>query len=403
MNRDRTGYPLWFHVDLDAFYASVEQRDNPTLQGKAVIVGGDRNLRGVVSACSYEARKFGVHSAMPAAEAARLCPEGVFLPVRMDRYQEVSEGIMKLLSTATPAMHQISIDEAFLDMSGTERLLGPAIDQASRLKRLVRNEYGLTASIGIARSRLLAKMASDYRKPDGLYQVDRDEQERFVASLDLKDLWGLGKKTRIRLLQLGIETVQELRAQTESFLRGHLGPSTGTYLYKACRGIDPGIFTSLSRKHSVSTETTFGHDVTDRDAVETVLLQLCEQVMYRCFRANAFGFTVTTKVRSEDFRTSSRQKTLKRRVQSVDELFATARALLSESWDGTPIRLIGVGIVSDTTHVNRDQPDLFGPTDDSDTKKRTVEETVWRLRERLGVDVHKARTLRDAQNSGENT
>lgn len=393
--------PLFFHVDLDAFYASVEQHDDPRLNGKPVIVGGDQSGRGVVSACSYEARAFGVHSAMPAAEAVRLCPHGIFLPVRMERYQEVSQGIMQLLYDSAPAMQQISVDEAFLDMSGTERLLGSPVDQAMSLKRRIRREFGLAASVGIARSRFVAKMASDFRKPDGLHEVREGEEADFVAGLHLKELWGLGKKTRKRLNQLGIHTIRELRSFNEAQLRGYLGESTGSYLYRACRGIDPGIFGSRSTKHSISTETTFGRDVSDQHALETVLLELCEQVMYRVYKSRAYGYTVTTKLRTDDFQTHSRQKTLGRKIESVDDLYTVSRALMSDMSAGKPVRLIGVGIVTDKRDSDQEQPDLFDSDAASDHRKRTVEAAVWRMRDKLGIDVHKARVLPDPSSHGE--
>ncbi len=394
---------LYFHVDLDAFYASVEQRDNPELRGLPVIVGGDRSGRGVVSACSYEARVFGVHSAMPVAEACRLCSEAVVLPVRMQRYQEVSAKIMALLETHTPVLQQISIDEAFLDMSGTEKLLGPAYDQAVRLKRIIRTEFGLNASIGIANSRYVAKMASDFRKPDGLHEVRPGCEMDFVAQLDLKDIWGLGKKTRVRLNQLGIHTVEELRKLNEHELRGFLGESSGSYLYLACRGIDPGIFSGKSSRHSISTETTFDRDIHDTATLETVLLELCEQVMYRVYKADAYSQTATIKVRTEDFKTVSRQRTLKHCIETVDELYGVSRNLLHEVLGGVPIRLIGVGVVSTGNQSRQAQSELFTDNSAFDHKKRAVEAAVWGLRDKLGVQMHKARIIREQNDHGENT
>ncbi|MFW6234549.1 MAG: DNA polymerase IV, partial [Spirochaetota bacterium] len=186
-------------------------------------------------------------------------------------------------------------------------------------------------------------------------------------------------------------------------LRGYLGESTGSYLYRACRGIDPGIFGSRSTKHSISTETTFSNDISDRHALETVLLELCEQVMYRVYKSRSYGYTVTTKLRTDDFRTYSRQKTLGRKIESVDDLYAVSRVLLSDMAAGKPVRLIGVGIVTDSGDADREQPELFDLDVASDHKKRTVEAAVWSMREKLGVDVHKARVLPPPRSHGEKT
>jgi DNA polymerase-4 len=207
-----------FHVDLDAFYASVEQIDNPSLQGKAVIVGALPGHRGVVSSCSYEARRFGVRSAMPVSQAARRCPQGVFVPVRMKRYLEVSQAVMRILERFSPDFRQISIDEAFMDMSGTQRLYGAPLATGKTVKEKVRRQTGLTLSIGIAANRYLAKLASEHSKPDGLHFVQPGEEISFLDGLSLGNLWGVGEKTRERLLELNITSVQGLREYPKDIL-----------------------------------------------------------------------------------------------------------------------------------------------------------------------------------------
>jgi DNA polymerase-4 len=215
---------------MDAFYASVEQRDNLKLVGKPVIIGASPGTRGVVSACSYEARVFGVHSAMPISEAVRKCPEGIFLPVRMGRYQEASSAVMEILSHYTPVMRQISVDEACLDMTGTERLFGPPLSAALRLKREVRDKTGLTLSIGIAPNRYLAKLASERDKPDGLWLVEEGKEVEFLDKMPLRSLWGVGKKTLARLTECNIITIKALRRYSLTVLRSMMGDGCGTFL-----------------------------------------------------------------------------------------------------------------------------------------------------------------------------
>ncbi len=232
--------PVVFHVDLDAFYASVEQRDDPRLKGKPVIVGAAPGRRGVVSACSYEARRFGIHSAMAISQAYRRCPQGVFLPVRMERYLEVSRKVMGILGTYTPHMQQISVDEAFLDMTGTERLLGPAIEVGRGLKEEVKRETGLAITVGIGPNKYVAKLATNAGKPDGLTLVTQAEVEAFLDRLALKDLWGIGEKTLARLTELNIVSTAQLREFGSEELARLLGKGTASFLHGVVRGEDPG-------------------------------------------------------------------------------------------------------------------------------------------------------------------
>jgi DNA polymerase-4 len=353
---------VFFHVDLDAFYASVEQIDNPELRGKAVIVGALPGHRGVVSSCSYEARTFGVHSAMPISQAVRRCPTGVFVPVRMRRYSEVSHSVMRILDSFTPEFRQISIDEAFMDMSGTERLYGPPLEAGKRIKEEVHNQTNLTLSIGIAANRYLAKLASEYCKPDGLYFVQPG---------------------------VNITSVQALRNVPLDILCSMMGDASGRYLYRACRGEDPGVFAATAKSHSISSETTFERDIKNEDTLKRSILELAEQVMHRLLIGSFRTNTVVLKLRFFDFATTTAQKTMKHWITSSDEIYALALELLKQRWNGsTPVRLVGVGTANVVAPGQAIQGELFAEEFD---KRRKVEETVTHLRQKMkGIKLTKA-------------
>jgi len=374
--------PVVFHVDLDAFYASVEQKDDPSLAGKPVIVGAAPGHLGVVSACSYEARRFGIHSAMPISQAYRRCPQGVYLPVRMERYLEVSRDVMSILAGYTPHMQQISVDEAFLDLTGTERLFGPVKETARRLKTEVREKTGLAISVGIGPNKYLAKLATNAGKPDGLVEVNAESAEAFLDGVPLKDLWGIGEKTLQRLTELNITAVRQLRGIPEPELARLLGAGAAGFLSTVSRGADPGIFSEEPRSRSLSSETTFERDRKDRAGIERILLELCHQVMFRMIEESWKSKTPNLKLRFHDFTTVSAQKTLKHWVSSAEELYAVALELLSSRWSGsTPIRLIGIGFSNLAPMEAQEQLELF--TDEFSRQKK-VEETVFRLRRKLG-------------------
>ena len=378
-----------FHVDLDAFYASVEQIDNPELQDRAVIVGALPGHRGVVSSCSYEARKFGVHSAMPVSQALRRCPSGAFVPVRMGRYLEVSQTVMRILESFTPEFRQISIDEAFLDMSGTERLYGPPLASGARIKEEVLRHTGLSLSIGIAPNRYLAKLASEFSKPDGLYIVEPGQEISFLDQLTLGELWGVGEKTRQRLSELSITSVQALRNVALDILCSMMGEARGRYLYKACRGEDPGVFLAAAKSHSISSETTFETDIKNADSLKRSILELAEQVMHRLLIASLRTNTVVLKLRFFDFATTTAQKRVKHWITSSDEIYALALELLKQRWNGsTPVRLVGVGAANVVAPDQAIQGELFAEELD---RRRRVEETVTRLRQKMkGIKLTKA-------------
>ena len=374
--------PVVFHVDLDAFYASVEALDDPSIAGRPVIVGALPGHRGVVSACSYEARKFGVHSAMPISQAYRRCPQAVFLPVRMDRYLEVSRGVMAILERFTPHLQQISVDEAFLDMTGTERLFGPPLATGARLKEEVRREAGLAITVGIGPNKFVAKMVTNSAKPDGLREVTAAGVDAFLEGLALKDLWGVGAKTLERLSELAITTMAGLRALSEPELAGLLGKGTAAFLHGASHGTDPGIFSEAPQSRSLSAETTFETDRRDRSSVERALLELCHQVAFRMLDEGWQSKTAVLKLRFHDFTTTTAQKTIGHWITSTEELYAVTRALLAARWDGgTPVRLVGAGCSGLERAGERGQLQLFA---DGMERRRKVEEAVLGIRRRMG-------------------
>ena len=385
--------PLFFHVDLDAFYASVEQRDTPSYKGRPVVVGARPGQRGVVAACSYEAREYGVHSAMPISEASRRCPHAVFLPVRMDRYREMSKAVMAILGEFTPVMQQISVDEAFLDMTGTERIFGPPEEAADGIKSKVQELADLTITVGGGSSRYIAKLASAHDKPDGLYIVRAGREEAFVGALELEDLWGLGKKTLSRLRAFNINTVADLRAMDKHKLRGYFGEAAGEYLHCAARGIDPGIFSGESKSHSISSERTFQEDLTNIDAVCSQLLSLAHDVMFRAMTENAEGRTVQVKYRDHNFKTRTARRTLGRAVSSGEELYRIGREVLLSRWDHhTPLRLLGIGLSGVQPEGNDSQEELF--TESRDDRRREVEKAVLDLKKKFhGTRIEKARFI----------
>lgn len=372
---------MQFHVDLDAFYASVEQKDRPELVGKPVIVGAAPGHRGVVSTCSYEARAFGVHSAQPISEAARLCPEGIYLPVRMDRYIEVSRQVMEVLAAFTPDVRQISVDEAFLDMTGTEGLWGPPLGAALRLKAEIRDRTGLTISVGAAENRYIAKIASGFRKPDGLTIVPAGEEEDFMSRLPLEKLWGAGEKTQERFRELGIRGIPQLRAIGKAGLTALFGNAGGAFLYAAACGRDPGIFRTEAGSRSMSTERTFGRDISDPEVLESLLLGMAQEIALRAWREGARSRTVFIKLRYSDFRTLNPRRTRPSCFEESGELWSEALRLFRSVWNGSPVRLLGLGLGNLQDRTPDAQGELFRTEDD---RRARVEQAVFEL-ERKGI------------------
>jgi len=334
--------PTILHVDLDAFFAAVEQRDRPELRGRPVIVGGDPRARGVVSAASYEARAFGVHSAMPLRTAAALCPDGTFLPVDGAKYRRESRRVMEILGRFTPLLEQVSIDEAFLDVAGSEPLFGPPEAIARRIRAAVRDEVGLTASVGAATTKLVAKIASDLRKPDGLVVVPPGEEAAFLAPLPIRRLWGVGEQTRVVLAEHGVRTIGDLAELPVDVLVRRLG-AHGATLHDRARGIDPSPVTGDVAAKSVSHEHTFDVDTTDAEVIERTLLALAEGVASRLRAGGVRASTIAVKVRDSGFNTVTRQRTLPEPTDLADPIFRTALDLVRPEVRGRRIRLLGVG------------------------------------------------------------
>ncbi|MDP2790939.1 MAG: DNA polymerase IV, partial [Rectinemataceae bacterium] len=317
-----------FHIDIDAFFASVEQSDNPELAGKPVIVGAAPGHRGVVSTCSYEARAFGVHSAMPVSEAYRLCPQGIFLPVRMSRYCGVSAQVMEIMKSYSPDFRQVSVDEAFLDMTGTERLWGLPHAAAERLRSEVHEKTKMSVSIGIASNHYVAKIASGLEKPSGLVEVFAGTESAFMKKLPLEKLWGAGGKTRARILDAGIFTVADLARWPQEKLEARFGAACGVFLYQSSHGIDPGMMSGEAKSRSMSTERTFDRDCCDSVEVSLLLRHLSDELAFRLWDEGMESRTLVLKLRYSDFTTISRRISRSLPYASADETYSDATALL---------------------------------------------------------------------------
>ena len=345
------------HVDLDAFFAAVEQRDRPELQGRPVIVGGsDPNSRGVVSAASYEARRFGVHSAMPLRTAYRLCPQGVYLPVDGRRYQAASREVMAILRRYTPQVQQISIDEAFLDVTASQALFGDGEAIARSIKAAVRDEVRLTVSAGVATTKLVAKVASDLRKPDGLVVVPPGEEAAFLAPLPISRLWGVGEKTALALREYGVQTIGDLAALPRDLLERRFGKH-GAALVDRAHGIDPDPVATGEPAKSIGHEHTFGHDTADVEKIERTVLGMADGVAWRLRAAGLRAATITLKLRDSTFATITRQTTLAVPADLTEPIYEAALMLLRRELHGQRIRLVGV---TASNFREREQLALFG-------------------------------------------
>ena len=389
---------VFFHVDIDAFFASVEQLDNPEYRGKPVIVGG-QSERGVVSTCSYEARQFGVHSAMPILQAKKLCPSGIFLRGRMGRYHEKSKEVMSIFKNFTPEVKQISVDEAFLNMTGMEKILGKPKDSALLLKKTVKEKTGLTVSIGCAQTKYIAKIASGRSKPDGLFIVPAGTEIDFMKSLSLKDIWGVGGKTRERLIAAGLTTVSQIFNSSEHLLQSILGNASGSFLFQAVRGELYDIFSDDVKSHSISTERTFEHDLFSHADIDDVIFYLASELMYRIFDEKVKGKTVSVKIRYNDFTTVSVQSTGEV-VNDTQDLFERAKELFYKKFDNkTPIRLLGLCIMNVESDAPETQTELF--YSEKNIKKRKIEETMYQLTKKEGKNILKPARLfkKDEENN----
>jgi len=382
--------PAWpravIHLDLDAFYASVEQLRHPELRGKPVVVGGASDgdgrvvtRRGVVSAASYEARRFGVHSAMPLATALRLCPQAIVVPVDFTAYREKSTQVFALARAVTPLVEPLSLDEAYLDVTGSRLRFGEPEAIAARLRDEILAATGLHASFGVAASKVVAKVASDLRKPQGFVVVRPGEEAAFLAPLPLRRLPGLGPAAERALNGLGVTTLGQLAALPREVVQRRVGEHAGAFLWERAQGIDEGEVSVPGRPKSVSREETFFHYVGDRDGLEERMRHLAADVGRRLRAGEWRGRTITLKLRYSDFTTLSRQHSL---AAPTDADLAIAQAgmdLLDAAWSGDPVRLLGVGVSS---LEDASQLDLFDPP--AAERDARVDKVLDQLRSRFG-------------------
>jgi nucleotidyltransferase/DNA polymerase involved in DNA repair len=386
------------HLDMDAFFAAIEQHDHPELRGRPVVVGADPKGgkgRGVVSTCSYEARAYGLRSAMPISQAYRLCPHAVFLPVRGERYAEVSAQVMQVLAHFSPLIEQVSIDEAFVDLTGTERLLGPPREVGVRIKQEVRQRTGLTASVGIAPNKFVAKIASDLEKPDGLVVVEEGQVNEFLWPLPVAKLWGVGEKTRPLLEALGLRTIGDVARQSPSFLAEKFG-SMGAHLWRLANGIDDRPVVPTTVPKSMSKEITFEQDTDDEERLHATLVTLADMVARGLRQEKMRCSTVTVKIRLADFATFTRSRTLPEPTSSSQTIGSTALELFRHfDRGGKKVRLLGVA-VSGLLGKEGTQLTLF------DTVERSrIDEAIDRVRARFGDEaIFRASSLGKRRHGG---
>jgi nucleotidyltransferase/DNA polymerase involved in DNA repair len=392
------------HLDMDAFYASVEQLDHPAYRGKPVVVGADPRGgagRGVVAACSYEARPFGVRSALPISRAYRLCPQAVFVRPRMSRYGEMSERIFAILRDYTDLVEPLSIDEAFLDVTGSQRLFGPVEAIGRALKGRIRTEVGLVASIGIAPNKFLAKIGSDLKKPDGFVVVVPGQERAFLDPLPLSRLWGVGPKTEARLTQLGFSTVGQLARCPVATLEAVFGQG-GRDLWELANGIDDRPVEPEQEAKSIGAEHTFGEDTADPDLLRRTLLDLADRVGQRLRHDGVLAGGVTLKYRDHRFQTITRATVLSHPTDVGDELFREAwRLFVKLGREGGLVRLVGI---TATRLTSADRPEeqlgLFQPPPDP---RRTLARTMDAIRERFGDEAISRASLLAKRRRGDKT
>ncbi len=380
------------HVDMDAFFAAVEQRDNPELKGKPVIIGGsDPTSRGVVSTCSYEARKYGVHSAMPLREAYRRCPHGIYLPGDHRKYNSVSKEIRKIFRNFTPVVEPLSVDEAFLDVHGCERLFGNSVEIGIKIKEEIQRQLDLTASVGIAPNKFLAKLASDLNKPDGFTIITRDKVREILWPLPITRLWGVGEKTAEYLISKGIKTIGMLAKLDVAILESNLG-KMGPDLHRLAHGIDNRKVETHQEAKSIGNEVTFKEDTNNIDFLETTFLELAEQVGRRLRKADVSGRTISIKLRYSNFKTITRSKTLSQTTNSSQTLYEVGLDLLRNTdLYNKSFRLIGLS-VSNLSDDSVQQISLF--QEEIDFHSDRLSGIMDGLKDRFGEDaVMRARLI----------
>ena len=383
-------YPTTFlHVDMDAFFASVEQRDHPELRGKPVIVGAPPDQRGVVAAASYEARAFGVHSAMPSSIAKQKCPQAIFVSHNFANYREASRQIMRIFESYTPLVQPLSIDEAFLDITGSQRLLGDGPTIAEKIRTDIHDQTALTASVGVAPNMFLAKIASDMNKPDGLTVVpfEPDEIKAFLAPLPIGRIWGVGKVTQKKLLSLGITTIGSLQTFDRGKLEKAIGKRSANVFGRLAFGIDERGIAGNSIDKSISNETTFERDITDRERIRSTYLKLIDKVGHRLRKAGLFATTAHLKLRWSDFTTITRQTRFSMPCCDDITLREVGLELLEMHLQNRPVRLIGFGVsgLTETDKPIDQQLDLFEPRKSKQNEKRSrLSQAADRVKKKYG-------------------
>lgn len=378
------------HIDCDSFYASVEKRDDPSLIDKPVLVGG--STRGVVAAACYVARMYGVKSAMPMFKAKQLCPDAVVIKPNMEKYSKAGHAIRQMMKEVTPLVEPLSIDEAFLDLSGTEKLhhACPALTLA-RLVRRIESEVGVSASIGLSHNKFLAKVASDLEKPKGFAIIGQEETMDFLSDKPVSMIWGVGKALNKSLYEDGIETIKQLRDFDQFDLMGRYG-SMGKRLYDFSRGRDDRTVSIESETKSISTETTFNTDVSDYATLEKDLWSLCDKVAQRMKKQNLAARTIVLKLKTRDFKQITRNRTLIDPTMLADQLFRVGKQILKKEADGRAFRLLGIG---GAELVDGDLADPIDLADPDGQKRAKIENTMDKLRDKLGSSaIIKGRSLK---------
>jgi len=378
------------HIDMDAFYASVEERENPEIRGKPLIVGGHPERRGVVSAANYPARQFGIHSAMPTVQAVKRCPHLLIVHPRHGLYRKVSQQIVDIFSRYTPMIEPLSLDEAFLDCSGSEKLYGDSARIGKQIKSDISNELELTASVGIAPNKFLAKLASDYGKPDGFTVILEEQVQEFLDPQPVDRLWGIGKVGSARFRSLGIQTVRDLRLADPGIIKNLLGQDS-VRIRNLASGIDDRKVIPDSDVKSISQETTFARDISNYSAIESTAIYLTESVCYRLRKAGLEGRVIKVKIRFADFHTISRSRTLEKPSHRTQTVWGNVRTLIAEELKGKSfkVRLIGVGISGFDSEQN-EQVSIFDQVKQdihSDKPSRSVDRLTDKIRNRFGRDV----------------
>jgi DNA polymerase IV len=386
----------FLHVDLDAFFAAVEQLDDPTLRGRPVVVGGLGN-RGVVSTASYEARAFGVQSAMPMARARKACPHATFLAPRGRRYAEKSAEVMAILGTVTPLVEQLGIDEAFLDVAGARRLLGTPAEIAALIRRRVVDETGLTISVGAASTKFLAKLSSDLAKPDGVLLVEPGTERDFLAPLPASRLWGVGPATLRKLERMGVRTIGDVARLDEQVLTGALGASLGAHLHALARNDDPRAIVVDRAAKSIGAEETYARDLTTRDECDRELVRLVDRTCARVRKSELVARTLTLKVRFGDFETRTRAHTLADATDVSTIIVGAARELLSAFDVTRGVRLLGVSLSQlrerPLTQSVLDLVDDAADEHQRSERRAAIEHAVDEVRERFGSQAVRPATL----------